>query len=729
MEAFASAPTLPRTAGLLVSGLFATAAFAGAALLFLVEPMSAQLVLPLFGGASAVWITALVFFQAVLLVGYGYAHLSARLLGSRQRFLHMAVLLAPLLTLPIALPENASPVGHRSPALWLLVVLLVTVGGPFLAVTTASPTLQRWFSQSGHESAGDPYFLYAAGNLGSLLALLSYPLLIQPHLTLGEQTRLWKWFYVAFVALCAVCVVIAWPIRTARLTAPAPSSSQRLTWRRRAMWVGLAFIPGSLLVGSTTYITTDIAPIPLLWVAPLGVYLATFVIAFSKRLRLGAELAGKLLPFCVVCSALTAPGLFAAPLWLMLLVQSALLFLAALLAHSLLARDRPATDRLTEFYFWLALGGVLGGVFNAFLAPQLFSSLIEYPLVVALALALRGLGRTPTKSARFEVMRDAAIGIGVIVVGLLVATALGAPTKALIATAALATLGFYRRPVRLACALGLLLVLMAAKSGLYVERDFYGQLIVHETRSQLHVLTSGNTIHGMQWMDGRRREPLGYYTRRGPIGQAFTELQRTRPFRDVGVVGLGVGALAAYGRPGQRFTFIEIDPADVKIATNPDWFTFLRDSDAKTNVIVGDGRLELEQARKGSYDFLVLDAFSSDAIPTHLLTREAIDLELSRLRPHGVLAFHISNRFLNLEPVFAAVARDLHLKGLTQERHVSEAEKEEGALPSHWVIVARRDADIAPLLHDRRWRALAPTTKRAWTDSYSNVAGAFDWTS
>jgi hypothetical protein len=728
MGTFASAPAIPRTAGRLVTGLFAAAAFAGAALVFLVEPMSAQLVLPLFGGASAVWITALVFFQAVLLVGYGYAHLSARLLGPRQRLLHVAVLLAPLVTLPITLPENASPVGHGSPALWLLLVLLVSVGGPFFAVTTASPTLQRWFSQSGHRSAGDPYFLYAAGNLGSLLALLAYPLLVQPHLTLGEQTRLWQWLYVAFVVLCALCAAVGWPTRTARPLAAA-SLSPALTWRRRAKWVGLAFIPGSLLVGATTYITTDIAPIPLLWVVPLGVYLATFVIAFSKRVPVGADVAGKLLPLVVVCSALTAPGLFAAPLWLLLLVQPALLFFAALVAHSLLARDRPPADRLTEFYFWLALGGVLGGAFNAFLAPQLFSSLIEYPLVIAFALALGGLGREPKRSVRFEVMRDAAIGIGGMVVGLLAATALGAPAKPVIAIAAVATLALYRRPVRLACALGLLIVLMATKSGLYVERDFYGQLIVHETKSHLHVLTSGTTVHGMQWTDSRRREPLGYYNRRGPIGQAFAELQRTRPFRDVAVVGLGVGALAAYGRPGQRFTFIEIDPADVKIAGNPEWFTFLRDSNATTNVIVGDGRLELEQTPKNSYDFLVLDAFSSDAIPTHLLTLEAIDLELSRLRPHGVLAFHISNRFLNLEPVFAAAARDLHLKGLAQERRVSEAEKEEGALPSRWVILARRDADIAPLRRDRRWRALAPTAKRAWTDGYSNVAGAFDWRS
>ena len=727
MGTLASAPAVPRAAGRLVTGVFATAAFAGAALVFLVEPMSTQLVLPLFGGASAVWITALVFFQAVLLVGYGYAHLSARLLGSRQRLLHVAVLLAPLLTLPIALPENASPVGHGSPAVWLLLVLLVSVGGPFFAVTTASPTLQRWFSQSGHQSAGDPYFLYAAGNLGSLLALLAYPLLIQPRLTLGEQTRLWQWSYVAFVGLCAACAVIAWPTRT---TSPfAAASSPSLTWRKRAKWVGLAFIPGSLLVGSTTYITTDIAPIPLLWVVPLGVYLATFVIAFSRRAPLGADVARKLLPLVVVCSALTAPGLFDAPLWLLLLVQPALLFFAALLAHSLLARDRPPADRLTEFYFWLALGGVLGGAFNAFLAPQLFSSLIEYPLVIAFALALGGLGRASTRSVRFEVMRDAAIGIGGMVAGLVAATALGAPTKPLIAIAAVATLGFYRRPVRLACALGLLIILMATKSGLYVERDFYGQLIVHETKSHLHVLTSGTTVHGMQWTDSRRREPLGYYNRRGPIGQAFAELQRTQPFRDVGVVGLGVGALAAYGRPGQRFTFIEIDPADVEIARNPEWFTFLRDSDATTNVIVGDGRLELGQARKGSYDFLVLDAFSSDAIPTHLLTREAIGMELSRLRPHGVLAFHISNRFLNLEPVLAAAARDLHLHGLAQERRVSEAEKEEGALPSRWVILARRRSDFAPLLGDRRWHALAPTAKRAWTDGYSNVAGAFDWKS
>jgi hypothetical protein len=243
------------------------------------------------------------------------------------------------------------------------------------------------------------------------------------------------------------------------------------------------------------------------------------------------------------------------------------------------------------------------------------------------------------------------------------------------------------------------------------------------------VLTSGNTIHGLQWTDSRRREPLGYYGHRGPLGQAFSELQRARPFRDVGVVGLGVGAIAAYGREGQRFTFIEINPADVRIATNPKWFTFLRDSRADTRTVVGDGRLELERTPKNTYDFLILDAFTSDAIPTHLLTREAIVLELATLRPHGVLAVHISNRFLNLEPVLAAAARDLRLAGISQKyEQVTKAQKAQGVLPSHWVLLARRGADLGPLLRDPRWHALEPTSKRAWTDDYSNVTGAFEWT-
>jgi hypothetical protein len=727
MAVAAPVRTLPRSAAGLLVGLFVAAAFAGSTLVFLVEPMTAQLVLPVFGGASSVWITALVFFQAVLLVGYGYAHLSTRLLGRHQPVVHAGVLLAPLLALPIALPANASPVGHGSPAAWLLLVLLVCVGAPFFAVTTASPTLQRWFSETRHDSASDPYFLYAAGNAGSLLALLVYPLLIQPRLTLSEQTHLWAVLYVAFVALCMLCAVIARRARPDQARRVVATSAP-LTWRQRVRWVVLAFIPSSLLVGSTTHMTTDIAPIPLLWVVPLAVYLLTFIFAFSARPPVTARAAGRVLPLVVVAAALAEPWMFSVPLWLTLIIQPALLFFAAMLAHGTLAGERPPTDRLTEFYFLLALGGVLGSSFNAFLAPKLFSSLIEYPLVIGVALLLRDEARRSAKARQFQILRDIAIGTASMVTVVLLAFMVGAPTKAVLATAVIGSLLFYAKPVRFAFAVGLLLVLMSARGGLYVERDFYGQLIVREGADHLHVLNSGTTLHGLQWFDHRRVEPLGYYTRSGPIGQVFDKLQRRRPFHDVGVVGLGVGTLAAFGRSGQHLTFIEIDPADVAIAQNARWFTFLRDTKATVNVIVGDGRLELDGIPDDSYDLLTLDAFSSDSIPVHLITREAIALEMRKVRPGGALAFHISNHFLELEPVFAAAARDLDFAGVAQDdTHVTAAQKEAGKVASHWVVLARHADDIAPLLGDPRWHRLARTSDRAWTDDYSNVVGAIDW--
>src|ERR671914_870463 len=387
----------------LVLGLFAAAIFAGATLVFLVQPMAARMVLPLFGGSQSVWTTSMVFFQAVLLAGYAYAHLSARLLW-RAPVVQAIVLLLPLLTLPIG-QHLAAPPDGVPPSLWLVGVLAATIGAPFALVTTASPLLQHWFSHTGHRAARDPYFLYAAGNAGSLLALLLYPILVEPHLTLDDQARLWSGGYVLFVALSLACLGLH--VRTRGRTAPvaaAAPAAAAVAWRTRLRWIFLAFVPSSLLLGATSWISTDIASAPLLWVAPLAVYLLTFIVAFSRRAAGATRFAAAALPVlgsCIVLSLLNVLDVLHVPIVASVALHLLALLCAGLLAHGRLAAERPATARLTEFYVLLSVGGVLGGVFNALLAPQLFDSVVEYPLALALAFLLRPSTRVATPARHF----------------------------------------------------------------------------------------------------------------------------------------------------------------------------------------------------------------------------------------------------------------------------------------------------------------------------------------
>jgi len=721
----------------LVLGLFAAAIFAGATLVFLVQPMAARMVLPLFGGSQSVWTTSMVFFQAVLLAGYAYAHLSARLL-KRAPYVQAIVLLLPLVTLPIG-QHLAAPPDGVPPSLWLVAVLAASIGAPFALVTTASPLLQHWFSHTGHRAARDPYFLYAAGNAGSLLALLIYPVLIEPHLTLDAQARLWSGGYVLFVALSLACLVLH--VRTRGRTAPAAvaaPSAAAVAWRTRLRWIFLAFVPSSLLLGATSWISTDIASAPLLWVAPLAVYLLTFIVAFSGRSAGATRLAAAALPVFgsfLVLSLLNVLDVLHVPIVASVALHLLALFCAGLLAHGRLAAERPETARLTEFYVLLSVGGVLGGVFNALLAPLLFDSVIEYPLAFALALLLRPSRRSAAKRRwRYAWTADFVLPIALFTVAtgtiaLLPGEGPGLTTSLVLVVAAVALLLFARRPRRFA--VGFVIFAAIASLGqpaLHAERTFFGVLRVVEGEQGEHMLQHGTTLHGVERFDGPLAgEPLSYYTRTGPIGDVFTRYQRDERFDRVALVGLGVGTLAAYGRPGQTFEFYEIDPAVIRIARDPRYFTFLRDSRADVLTVAGDARRSLEDGPRAANDLLVVDAFSSDSIPVHLLTREAVQLYLETLRPDGLVAFHVSNRHLDLEPVVAGIAADLGLAAAQKFQLVSASDAEAGKSTSHWIVAARSPERLEPLLQ-AGWAPLRPEAgSRVWTDDFSNILSVIDW--
>ena len=714
--------------------LYGTAIFLAAALVFAIQPMVAKMLLPHFGGTPAVWIVSLVFFQTALLCGYAFAHFSLRLLGvRRQSFLQLGLLLLPLITLPIAVSADVGP--GENPHLGLLWALVAAAGLPFLVVTTASPVLQRWFSACGDAASRDPYFLYSAGNAGSLLGLLAYPIVIEPLLTLPEQARLWTAGYAIFVVLAALCT-----LRLLATEAPAsvPAETReaappigRLTTLR---WIGMAALPSSLMIATTSHLSTDIAAVPLLWVIPLALYLLSFIVAFARS----SPFSMKAISWATVISSLLAVAslmpIVQLPIWAVVSVHGANLFFVALLVHRRLAIERPPAERLTQFYLLLSVGGVCGGVFAALLAPAIFSTIAEYPITIVLALLLRPGAWRPRGGGFLRRNADLLLPFALLAGVLCAAKAMptgGSAGRVLLgvlllsAVAALAL--FASRPLRFALGVGaLLLIATLPPASIHSERTFFGVLRVEE-KDERHVLVSGTTVHGAQYLaPGRRREPASYYVREGPLGQLFGALDGNA--KRVAVIGLGAGGASVYGRAGDRWTFYEIDEAVARIASNPQYFTFLRDSRADIRVVLGDGRLKLAEAPDGSYDLFVLDAFSSDSVPMHLLTREAIELYLRKLSPDGLMAFHISNRYLDLRPVVSGNARSLGLPGLSQSYAVTPAAAKDGAASSIWVLVARDQAALGKLVHDPRWKRIDTRPGQpVWTDEFSNILSVIRW--
>jgi hypothetical protein len=720
-----------RTSG--VVALFSLTMLVSAVLLFAVQPMVARFVLPTFGSAPSVWAVALVFFQAVLLLGYLYAHLSSSRLGPRRALsLHAVLLVVPALVLPLGVPAVSADVSTESPAWALLVLLAASVGLPFFVVSSTAPLLQRWLVHTDHPAGRDPYFLYRASNFGSVIGLVSYPLLVEPRLRLDDQGQLWSWGYGVLVVLLLGCAAVVWRSGT-RVVEEETGEDEPITPRRRLRWIALAFVPSALIVAATSVLTTDVAPIPLLWVLPLGLYLLSFMVAFSSGTgaRVVYEGAVGLLPFALMLVLVVTVFEVRQPLWLIIGAHLLAVFVVAMVCHGRLAQDRPAARRLTTFYLVEASGGVLGGAFAALVAPLVFDSLLEYPLALAFAAALwPGFAWLPWKRPRIgleDLFWPLTLGIA-LYVGLSEFGQTEFEERLLVGGGVALCLVFAaRQPLRLA--LGVTALFVGATVGLAAggsdviarERNFFGVRTIEQPTSTVRSLVHGTTLHGNQVRAAGLPQPTTYYHPASPIGQLIAGAPPSMT-RRTAVIGLGTGTMAAHSKPGERWTFYEIDPAIARVASDPRYFTYLRDAPASTEIVLGDARLSLQEARDGTYGLIVADAFSSDAIPTHLITREALALYFRKLTPTGTLAFHISNRYLDLKPVLGNLSREAGLTCLVGSTDAPLAEPAPEASSSVWVVLSRARENLGEVARNGNWfTCRGGPDSNTWTDDYSNI--------
>ena len=733
--------------------LFSISVFLSAALLFLVEPMVAKMLLPLLGGSPAVWNTCIVFFQAILLAGYAYAHVTAKWFRGRVLLAaQCAVALLPVAlgVLPVHLPHAWMPPTQANPILWVLSALAVSVGIPFFALSSCTPMLQRWFAASHEE---DPYFLYAASNAGSLVGLLAYPLLLEPALSTSLQSRLWSFGYTLLAALIVACALLSWsrPASAARPEADDAAQKPKISMRTRLRWIALAFVPSSLMLGVTTAITTDVPAIPLFWMIPLALYLLSFILVFARRQIISPAILDQRLPILILCGLV--PGMLQSklPLVALLILYSILLFSVALVCHGELASTRPPANKLTEFYLLISIGGVLGGIFNSIIAPVAFHSVLEFPIALICAALLRRSIHPSQRDAmeeirarRFDWLLPLALGIGMtaaFVIPRVAAIHLPVPAYFLIFGVAMACCLLFaqRRPLRFGLGAAAAFLASLFYVGPYgnvvdMERSFFGVYrVADDPTGRFRDLLHGATLHGMQSLDpAKSRTPLAYYTAGGPAGQIARALYDNSS-DDWAIVGLGAGAMACLAQPGQKLTYYEIDPLVAHIAENPRYFTFLRDCAPQATIVLGDARLKLGEARDGEYRLIVLDAFSGDSIPMHLMTREALQLYLHKLAQGGIIAFHITNQHLDLAPVLANLAQNANLVSwIEDDSTLTEQQARDGKLGSRWVAMARSKDDLAHLVTSAdslaSWNTLEEQMNvRVWTDDYSNLLTVIRW--
>jgi spermidine synthase len=726
--------------------VFAGTMFVSAMLLFSVQPLFAKMVLPLLGGSPSVWSVAMVFFQGMLLAGYGYAHLIVRHLAPRTTVtLHLAVLAIAFAALPVALSANAGRPPETGTELWLVALFFTSVGLPFFAVSATAPLLQAWFARGLHAQAADPYFLYGASNLGSFAALIAYPLVFEPWLTLHGQSAAWSFGFVLLAAMIAVAgaLTVMWGNGRA-VAAPGAQDSMSVTWKDRFGWIALAFVPSALLIAVTSHISTDVAAAPFLWVIPLALFLATFILTF----RAGGERLNAWMPrLQPIVAAALAVGLMrgAREYWsVAILLDLMMLTVSAMVCHRALYARRPQAGHLTSFYLWVSFGGVLGGIASGLLAPRVFPDVWEYPILIVLALIARP--DTFTLGPRAWIRGAAppvAVALAALVAGQVMGLRLPASMEtvwnvALILVAALIMLSS-ANGARMAGFTALLLVASAAipvgVSHTETARSFFGvHKVVDSEDGRFRQLYHGTTLHGAMRLrnnDGTpvtgRPQPTTYYHQGGAFSDAVAATREARGghLDHVAIVGLGAGGLACHLRPGEGLTYYEIDPEVVRIAKDPSKFRFLSECAPQAKIAVGDARLTLaDETRK--FDLLVLDAFSSDVIPVHLLTREAMTMYLDRVKPGGVIALHISNRYLELASVVRDIASSLGLVTYFKRDQLTPADLEKDMhTMALMAAVARSKADLAPLGERNGWtEAPFASTGRAWTDDYSNIPGA-----
>ncbi len=724
-------------------GLFLLTILTGSFLLFLVQPMIARMALPRLGGAPAVWNSAMLVYQALLLGGYAYAHRLAQEPARRQAIIHIALFAVALLWLPLGLVDM-NPPADGSPIFWVPWLLVASIGPLFFVVAAQAPLMQRWYAISGNK--GEPYALYAASNIGSFAGLLTYPLVVEPFTALYSQKWLWSGIYLLLMALVGICALQIWRVSGSLFARAEPvEKAEHIGWRRRLYWIALAAVPSGLMLSTTSHLTTDLMAMPLLWVIPLAIYLLSFSVAFADNQR-PAYWISRFAPLVMVVagSFIFLQGSKGAINGLA--ASLGLLFTVAVALHNEMYRTRPAPSQLTGFYLMMSVGGVVGGLFCAIIAPLLFNWTWEHPLLIlAAALLLPKITLLPMDKTDGKIPYVMA-GLGVLALVLGVFGAVSEPdvisvTKVIMASVVIAlgaVVAGFRVPFLLAMA-----GLLTLNGGYYNAqlsfdgarmRSYFGTYTVNASESgRVRWLTHGTTMHGMQLLNEPTR-PISYYSANSGIGKALVKTpEMYGPNASIGIVGLGTGTLACYRKPGQKWQFFEIDPLMVEIARDKKIFSFLEKCAPDAGITLGDARLTLAEVPKGQFDVLALDAFSSDAIPLHLLTREAFATYGRALKPDGLLIVHISNRYIDLNPVVAAEAKANGWVAALRHDGPTEEMVNKGARPSLWIALSRNPEKLSQLTgkldkkksayyNADQWLELdSSTDTRAWTDDYASV--------
>ncbi len=725
--------------------LFIATILTGSFLLFLVQPLFGRVVLPVLGGSPSVWNVAMLFYQAVLLLGYLYANIVQRLGLKQQLLVHLALFAIAALTLPIGMAGWYPPAAGHDPTLWLLGLLAVSIGPVFFVVSAQAPLMQAWFARTDDRDAANPYFLYAASNLGSFGALMAYPLLVEPLAGLWPQRLAWSAGFVVLALLVAVCGLRAVAGQT-RVAAEA-LAPVTISWRQRLRWVALAAVASGLLLSTTTHLTTDLMAMPLLWVVPLAIYLLSFVIAFSGAGPAFTARAVALAP--VLLLLLGAPVFLSGngPVFGMMLAMAGLLLLLVLTValHGTLALERPPAAGLTSFYVWMSVGGALGGLFCALVAPVLFAWPWEHPLLLLAAALLVPATRRPGLADRpvfAALMLAAAIGLAIVLSRRsgAITQAPGAQIAVVLVLLALLVILAWATIGRRWLFVAMLAITMLGLGGAQqlqknlagrFQRSFFGVYTVETYQGAgIRVLKHGTTLHGMQSTDpAHARQLTTYYVPGSGIGQALQAVPGLfGSAARIGVVGLGTGTLACHARPGQAWTFYEIDPVVVAIARTQ--FSYLSACAPTAGMVVGDARLTLQAQPPAAYDLLAIDAFSSDAIPLHMMTREAFGVYGRVLARDGLLLVHITNRFLGLQPVVARLARDGGWQALVLPYRPDTAAGP-NASRSVWVALSRQPERLVALrAANPAWQPLAaPADAPLWSDDFASVLPVLRWRS
>jgi SAM-dependent methyltransferase len=729
--------------------LFVATILTGSFLLFLVQPMVARMALPKLGGAPAVWNSAMLVYQALLLAGYAYAHWLSGRTVRWQALVHIPMFLLAALWLPIGLANFNVP-ADGSPIFWVPALLAASIGPLFFAVAAQAPLMQRWYNLAGNQ--GEPYALYAASNIGSFAGLIAYPLLVEPMLPLVGQTRLWSGLYILLLVLICACAWKLWMAAPQErpLQDKADPASPATSWRTRGYWIVLAAVPSGLMLSTTSHLTTDLMAMPLIWVIPLGLYLLSFSVAFADNRTLANRIT-QLAPVILLLTSAFALMVWGKAVVYGLVASATMLFVVSVALHSEMYRKRPDPDRLTEFYLLMSLGGMLGGLFCAIFAPLVFDWPWEHPLLILAAAALL------PQTRLVALKEDGSFrGHGLLVIALLllamvlfmgymgnIALDRELNTSKILLTIAALVLALILIGKRLPYAIAVL-ALITANGGWFNMvlslsdtrwRSYFGTYTINGSDDgSIRWLSHGTTLHGIQLRD-KPTTPISYYGPSSGVGLAFARADELYgKGASMGVVGLGAGTLACYAKPGQPWQFYEIDPLIVTIARDKGLFTYLKKCTPDAQIHIGDARLTLANQPAGTFDMLAIDAFSSDSVPMHLLTKEAFAVYRRVLKPDGLLLVHISNRHIDLNTVVSAEANAGRWAAALRHDNPPQAELDNGIRGSYWVAFsadARKLAQLTGILvskeiknvfRPRDWTTLSdPGKTTRWSDDYASV--------